>query len=156
MAITKAQREQAQADVKTQRTRRTNADVLKQLREQKVEELKDAGVDINDVNMDSRRMLIGTVLGIVAGTTTFAGISTLATYAIASLVIVSASAFLSTLIYILGMVLAVYMGLKAASTVFAYVITEKDVEHWALFKGQVLRSREKITSMWRREQVTAR
>lgn len=140
---TQAQRQAARKQVEDLRTERNEA--IK--RKLKAEQQRAEDAEIIEVPT-GRRVLIGTVLGIAAGVGVGYGVSAVMAYAVAAATIYTASTFLATLIWVIGFILAVYAGLKTASTVFGYVISEKDREHVKLIKSGASNLRDRVRSMW--------
>lgn len=142
---TQAQRAAARNEVNNIRAQR-NADAQRKL---KAEQQRIDDVDsIEDALPSGRRVLIGTVLGIAAGVGVGYGVSAVMAYAVAAATIYTASTFLATLIWVIGFILAVYAGLKTASSVFGYVISKQDLEHVALIKTSASNLRDRVRGMW--------
>lgn len=141
---TQAQRIAARQQVEDLRASR-NAEVKRKL---KTEQQHIDDVQIEDALPSGRRVLIGTVLGIASGVGVGYGVSAVMAYAVAAATIYTASSFLATLIWVIGFILAVYAGLKTASSVFGYVISSKDREHFAMIKDGASSLSERVRGMW--------
>lgn len=142
---TQAQRAAARNEVNNIRASR-NAEAQRKLKaeQQRIDDVE----SVEDALPSGRRVLIGTVLGIAAGVGVGYGVSAVMAYAVAAATIYTASTFLATLIWVIGFILAVYAGLKTASSVFGYVISKQDVEHVALIKTSASNLRDRVRGMW--------
>lgn len=148
---TQAQRIAARKQVEDIRAKRVKVDAAKtKFRTGKGPTVKEVE-EIGDEMPSGRRVLIGTVLGVAAGVGAGYGVSVLASYAVAAAVLYTASSFLAALIWVLGALLAVYLGVKSASVVFGYVVTSKDREHFQIASDSLGRLRDRMTSMWNNE-----
>ena len=130
---------------RTERTRTERNEAIK--RKLKADQQRVEDAEVVDIP-SGRRVLIGTVLGIAAGVGVGYGVSAVMAYAVAAATIYTASTFLATLIWVIGFILAVYAGLKTASSVFGYVISKQDIEHVALIKTSASNLRDRVRGMW--------
>lgn len=143
---TQAQRAAARNEVNNIRASR-NAEAQRKLKAEQ-QRINDDVESVEDALPSGRRVLIGTVLGIAAGVGVGYGVSAVMAYAVAAATIYTASTFLATLIWVIGFILAVYAGLKTASSVFGYVISKQDLEHVALIKSGASNLRDRVRGMW--------
>lgn len=150
---TQAQRIAARKQVEDLRAER-NDEVKRKLKAEQ-QHIDDNDVYIEDALPSGRRVLIGTVLGIASGVGVGYGVSAVMAYAVAAATIYTASSFLATLIWVIGFILAVYAGLKTASSVFGYVISSKDREHFAMIKDSASSLGERVRGMWNNDAAEA-
>lgn len=153
---TRAQLNTARQQVEDLRAKRANDEAKAKLRARAAKAADTNVVEDDETTMPSgRRVLIGTVLGVASGVGAGYGVSALMAYAVAAATIYTASTFLATLIWVIGCVLAIYAGLKTASTVFGYVVTAKDREHAAMLRTGASNLRDRVRGMWNNETAEA-
>ena len=75
------------------------------------------------------RVLVALVSGCVVGAGLGAASMTLVNTVVAGALVLTGSAFLSLLIYVVGLALAIYAGLVAGQNVMNYVLTKRADEH---------------------------
>lgn len=115
------------------------------------EQLKaDAGFDDPHVDISNRRILAGWVLGVAAGALTGVAFSSMVDYVVLAAITYTGSMFLATMIYVIGIILAVYAGIRAFNSVFGYIVSAQCTRHLAIATAAT----QRVLSVFNRDEVS--
>lgn len=84
-----------------------------------------------------KRRMVAYGLGLLAAAGTVSGMSHLTAYLMIGAAMLTASSFVTMMVYFIGLVLTIYAGLNSFTTVFRYVVSSRPEHHWAWVKGKL-------------------
>lgn len=116
------------------------------------DELRAQAADLSDDLDDAspRRKLVGWIMSLSTAFATAWGWNLAVDWATLAAFSVTGSSFLAMLVYVIGIVLAVYGTYLAFSTTFSYAMSSKPDQHWALVKSGVVSTTNKVRSWFNR------
>ena len=83
----------------------------------------------------SKRRIVAWTLGLISFAGTASAALHLLGYAVLGALLLSGSSFLATMIYLIGMVIAIYASIIAMNQTVAYVVSSRPEHHWAMVKS---------------------
>lgn len=83
----------------------------------------------------AKRRIVAWTLGLISFAGTASAALHLLGYAVLGAMLLSGSSFVATMIYLIGMVIAIYASLIAMNQTVAYVVSSRPEHHWAMVKS---------------------
>lgn len=100
------------------------------------------------------RRIAAWVFSIALSAATYSGMALAAGYLALGAMTVTGSLFISIMIQVLGMVLAVYFGMQTFSSTFNYVVSSKCTDHLKLINGGMQTLNRKVGGLFRRKEIS--
>jgi hypothetical protein len=118
------------------------------------EELRAQAAQFEDdfEHSSTRRVLMAWITGLGAACASAYGWNLAIDFVTVAAFSITGSSFLAMAIYVIGLLIAIYSSVVAFSSAFAYVVSSKPEQHYALVKGGVLSMTAKVRGMFSRSE----